>query len=226
MMPAANGRGQDLDAVRAAVASAAHALAAAGLVAGTSGNVSARAGELIAITPTGAELGRVTPDEITVVDEAGTVVEGKLAPTSEISLHLGAYTRYGAGAVVHTHSPCATALSTVLDELPCVHYEMLGLGGTVRVAPYRTFGTPELAAVTLDALEGRMAALMSNHGAIVLGNDIEHGVRQAQLLEWACMLYWRAAAIGTPRTLDEQQRMAVVEVAVARRYGTTRDVDR
>ena len=98
-------------------------------------------------------------------------------PTSELELHLGVYRRYEAGAVVHTHAPIATALACVLDELPVVHYQMLALGGPVRVAPYATFGTPELAELTLDALEGRTAALMANHGAIAYRPDLDVAVR-------------------------------------------------
>jgi L-fuculose-phosphate aldolase len=116
----------------------------------------------------------------------------------------------------------ATALSCVLDELPCVHYQMLMLGGTVRVAPYRTFGSAELAEVVLDALEGRMAALMANHGAIAFAHDLDAAVEQALLLEWACMIYWRAAALGTPRTLDEQQQIDVAKAAVELHYGAPR----
>ena len=82
---------------------------------------------------------------------------GELAPTSELDLHLGVYRRYDAGAVVHTHAPMATALSCVLDELPCVHYQMLLLGGTVPVAPYETFGTPELARVGARRARGPYA---------------------------------------------------------------------
>jgi len=120
----------------------------------------------------------------------------------------------------------ATALSCVLDELPCIHYQLLLLGGPVRVAPYRTFGTPELAAVTLDALDGRMAALMANHGAIAYGPDVDSAVNQSLLLEWGCTVYWRAAAVGIPRVLDEDERRAVVAAAVERNYGTTRTVER
>ena len=186
---------------------------------GTAGNVSERADDLVAITPTGATLGNLTPEQVTVVDLAGNQVDGDLAPTSELYLHLGVYERYGAGGVVHTHAPMATALSCVVDELPCVHYHLMLLGGPVRVAPYRTFGTPELAAVTLDALDGRVAALMANHGAIAWGPDVEAAVEQSLLLEWGCTVYWRAAAIGTPRVLDEEQRMAVVTAVAERNYG-------
>jgi L-fuculose-phosphate aldolase len=116
----------------------------------------------------------------------------------------------------------ATALACVLDELPLVHYGMLMFGGPVRVAPYRTFGTPELAEVTLDALEGRTAALMANHGAIVYAHDAGAAVENSLLLEWAASVYWHAAAIGTPRALDEHQRQAVLDTVLERGYGQTR----
>ncbi len=212
--------------LREAVAAASRQLARDGLVIGTAGNVSARAGERVAITPTGAELQDLAADQVTIVGLDGSVLEGELAPTSELDLHLGVYRRYDAGAVVHTHAPMATALSCVIDELPCVHYQMLLLGGTVRVAPYRTFGTPELAEATLDALDARTAALMANHGAIAYGADVDGAVAASLLLEWACTIYWRAAAIGTPRTLDEEQRTAVIKVAAERAYGSTRRIER
>lgn len=211
-----------LSAEREAVAEASRRLAAEGLVAGTSGNVSARSGEHVAITPTGAVLAELEAGDVTVVDMSGAVVDGELVPTSELGLHLGVYGRYDAGGVVHTHAPMATALSCVVDQVPCVHYEMLRLGGPVRVAPYATFGTPELAANVLDALEGRTATLMANHGAVTYAADVEAAAELTRLLEWACTVYWRAAALGEPRALDEDARAAVIAAAVERSYGTTR----
>jgi L-fuculose-phosphate aldolase len=216
----------ELQSTRDHVAAAARRLAAAGLVLGTAGNVSARAGDHVAITPTGAELGELAADQVTVVDASGEVVAGELAPSSELFLHLGVYERYGAGAVVHTHAPVATAVACVVDEVPVIHYQMLLLGGSIRVAPYRTYGTRELAEVTLAALEGRAAALMANHGTIAYAHDVDHAVDQALLLEWACELYWRAAAIGRPRALDEEQVRDVVEAATRTGYGTTRRIER
>jgi L-fuculose-phosphate aldolase len=214
-----------LERERERVAAAARLLAAEGLVVGTAGNVSERAGDLVAITPTGARLSELTAEQVTVVDLAGEHVDGSLAATSELELHLGVYERYGAGGVVHTHAPMATAVACVLDgELPLVHYQLLLLGGSIRVAPYRTFGTPELAQVTLDALEGRLAALMANHGAIAWAGDVDAAVENSLLLEWACTVYRHAAALGTPRVLDEAQQQAVVDAAVAHRYGSTREV--
>jgi len=197
-------------------------LAAEGLVLGTAGNVSARNGDLVAITPTGAVLADLEPEQVSVVDLDGEQADGDLAPTSEIELHLGVYRRYDAGAVVHTHAPMATALSCVLDEVPCVHYGMLQLGGSVPVAPYETFGTPELAQSVLDALEGRRAALMANHGAIVHAGDVDEALQLSLLLEWACDVYWRAAQVGEPRALGPAERQAVIDAALARGYGTTR----
>jgi L-fuculose-phosphate aldolase len=163
----------------------------------------------------------LTPDQVSVIDLDGRVVDGGLQPTSEVALHLGTYRRFDTGAVVHTHAPLATAVSCVLDELPCVHYQMLLLGGSVRVAPYATFGTRQLADAVVTALEGRAAALMANHGAITHGSDLATAVEMTELLEWACGVYWHAVQLGQPRILDADQQQAVVAAALERDYGRT-----
>jgi L-fuculose-phosphate aldolase len=197
--------------------------AAERLVVGTAGNVSVRVGEdLVAITATGAVFARIEPSEVVVVDLDGRLVRGDLEPTSELALHLGVYAATDARAVVHTHAPVSTAMSTVLTELPCIHYQQLLLGGTVRVAPYATFGTPELAAHVHAALEGRSAALMANHGSVTIAATPEKALEHALLLEWLCTVYRDAAIVGTPRVLDEQQQEEVVLAALQRSYGTTR----
>jgi L-fuculose-phosphate aldolase len=211
-----------LERQREEVAAAARRLAAEGLVLGTAGNVSAREGDQVAVTPTGAALAELSPDQVSVVDLDGALAWGDLEPTSELELHLGVYRRFEAAAVVHTHAPMATALSCVVGELPCIHYSMLLLGGSVPVAPYATFGTSELAESVLAALEGKTAALMANHGAIVHAGAVASAVESALLLEWACGVYWHAAAIGSPRVLGEEEQRAVVEAAIARNYGETR----
>jgi L-fuculose-phosphate aldolase len=211
-----------LEPEREQVAAVCRRLAAERLLVGTAGNVSVRSGDALAITPTGAALGSLTAEQVTVVDLDGRVVAGSLEPTSELDLHLGIVRRHDAGAVVHTHAPMATALACVVDELPCVHYQMLTFGGAVRVAPYATFGTPQLAENVLAALEGRNAALMANHGAVTHARDIETAVEHALLLEWACTVYWRAAQLGRPRVLDAAEQGAVIEAALQRGYGSTR----
>jgi L-fuculose-phosphate aldolase len=214
-----------LEEERTAVAEASRKLARDGLVNATSGNVSARSDDRVAVTPTGGVLAELRAEDVAVVDLSGEHLDGPLAPTSELDLHLSVYRDHDAGAVVHTHAPVATALSCVLDELPVIHYEMLLLGGEVRVAPYETFGTPELAAAASRALEGRTAVLLANHGTVCHGADLDAAVRATELLEWAATLYARASALGEPRTLDSNAQQAVVEAAVARSYGSTRPAD-
>jgi L-fuculose-phosphate aldolase len=215
----------EVEEARSAVAEASRRLAAEGLLIGTSGNVSVLVEDHVLVTATGADLSRTTPTEVTVVDRSGRVLAGDLRPTSELDLHLGVYARHDARAVVHTHAPAATALSCVLEVLPCVHYQQLLLGGDVRVAPYATFGTPELAASVVGALEGRSAALMANHGSVTTGASLDKAVENALLLEWLCTVYRTASTVGDPRVLDEEEQAAVVEAAVARTYGTTRQVN-
>jgi len=207
-----------------ALVSACRALAAAGHVVGTAGNVSVRDGDRVAITATGATFATITEDEVTWVDLDGGHLAGRLQPTAELALHLGIYRRFGSGAVVHTHAPAATAVSCVADELPVVHYALLSLGGSIRVAPYATFGTQELADHVVSALEGRGGALMANHGAVTHAATLDKALELMDVLEWACDVHTRAVALGTPRVLTQQEQDAVVEAAIARSYGTTQEV--
>jgi len=200
---------EGLDRLRADVVQACRELAASGLVIGSAGNVSARSGDLVLVTPTGAPLAALTADDLAVVDLDGALVDAPLAPTSELPLHLAVYRSFDAGAVVHTHPPMATAVACVAGELPCIHYTLLSLGGSVRVAPYVTFATAELAAGVVEALQGRTAALMAGHGAVTYGRDVAAAMAGTQLLEWACGVYVHACACGTPRVLDEEERLAV-----------------
>jgi L-fuculose-phosphate aldolase len=224
MLPSRPCGRQMLERERERVADASRRLAAEGLVVGTAGNVSERAGALVAITPSGAVLRQVEARQVAVIDLDGVQHDGELAPTSELALHLGVYKRYEAGAVVHTHAPVGTALSCVLDELPVVHYQMLLLGGPIRVAPYAVFGSAELAELTLDALRDRSAALMANHGTIAYGSNLSEALEQSLLLEWSCTLYWRAAALGSPRTLDQGEQLATINAVLERGYGPTHKV--
>jgi L-fuculose-phosphate aldolase len=205
--------------IRDEVAAAARRLAAEGLLVGTAGNVSAREGERIAVTATGVVLGGCTPDQVSVVTSNGEVVEGDLLPTSELDLHLAVYAATSTGAVVHTHAPFSTAVACVLDELPVLHYQQLLLGGTIRVAPYATFGTAELAAHVRDALTDRQAALMANHGSVAIGGSLDQAVENALLLEWLATLHQHASALGTPRVLTEEQQADVITQALTRKYG-------
>lgn len=208
-----------LDDQRDAVAAACRRLAADGLVIGSSGNVSVRAGDHVVVTPSGGVFEDLGAGDMAVIGIGGAHVEGP-PPTSETALHLALYERLGAGAVVHTHAPVATALSCVVDEVPAVHYGMLMFGGALRVAPYETFGTPELAEAVAAALEGRSAALMQNHGAVAIGHDLDFALEVALMTEWACRVYWTARTIGAPKVLTDEQLQHVVEQVQRIGYGS------
>lgn len=193
-----------------------------GLSPGTSGNLSIRVPEGVLITPSGRAPSETEASDICLIDLDGVVIEGSRRPSSEVPMHLAVYASTDADAIVHTHSSVATAVSLTHDELPAVHYNINGLGGPVRVAPYATFGTPELAAGIAAALEGRSAAIMQNHGTITVGATLTHAYERAVLLEWLCALFWRSLQIGTPRILTEAELLAVREQADRLRYGGKR----
>jgi L-fuculose-phosphate aldolase len=195
------------------------------MVVGTAGNVSVRAGDQVVVTPTGGVFGEMRAEEMAVVDLGGNLVDGPLAATSELALHLLLYERMDASAVVHTHAPYATALSCVVDEVPAVHYSMLMFGGSLKVAPYATFGTEELAGNVVRALEGRTACLMQNHGHVGYGHDLTYAVESALLVEWACTVYWRARAIGEPFALSDEQLQDVAAQVARLGYGQTKEND-
>lgn len=205
------------------VAAAARRLATEGLLVGTAGNVSAREGDRVAVTGTGVVLGDCTADDVTVVSLDGRVLDGALVPTSELDLHLGVYAATDADAVVHTHAPYSTAVACVLDELPVLHYQQLLLGGAVPVAPYATFGTPELARAVVAGLADRQAVLMANHGSVAVGATLDKAVEHALLLEWLATLHHRASVLGSPRALTDEQQAGVIAQALHRSYGTTQE---
>jgi L-fuculose-phosphate aldolase len=140
-------------------------------------------------------------------------------PSSETPLHRSIYAMGDAGAIVHTHAHYCTVLSTLVDELPAVHYAITALGGPVRVARYETFGTDALARSVCEALRDRRGALMANHGAVVVGRDIDHAVALAIQLEWLASIHYHALCAGTPQTLSEDQLGEVVTHARAIDYG-------
>jgi L-fuculose-phosphate aldolase len=204
-------------AARLAVCRYARRLAADGLVVGTAGNISVRDGDAIAVTPTGVDYAELEPALIPVVDPAGTVLHGALRPTSELPMHLAIYADavdpegQPIRAVVHTHSLHATAVGTLVSEIPPIHYATAELGGSVRVADYATYGTPELAAAALVALAGRRGCLLANHGALVHGPDLAAAYQRAAVLEWLCQLWLTASAAGAPRLLPPGEIERVVD---------------
>lgn len=194
---------------RARIVAAGRRLAEGGLVIGTAGNLSVRVGEHLVVTGSGTDLGALSAEQLTVVDLAGAVLDGDRVPTSELPLHLAIYHATDAMAIAHAHSPSSIAVGATHDVLPPVHYATVPLGGVVRVAEYATFGTPELAANVLRALENRAAALMRNHGSVAHGASVEQACERLETVEWLAEVYRRAAALGTPRLLTDAELDAV-----------------
>lgn len=181
------------------------------LTVGTSGNLSIRVGDLVAITPSGASYEALSAESICVVDLQGARVDGALVASSEVPMHTLVYQRTGARAVVHTHPLYATALSTLVEEVPPIHYMIAALGGPVRVAPYATYGSRELAEHSVRAMEGRFGALLANHGATTYGDSLVSAYTRSIYLEWVCRLYHQARLLGSPRLLEAPEIALVVE---------------
>jgi L-fuculose-phosphate aldolase len=191
---------------RAEVVATCQALRRDRLVVGTAGNVSVRAGDLVAISPSGVAYETLTADMIGVHRLDGTPVEAPLSPSSELPLHLAIYAATAGTAIVHTHGVASTAVSTVLDELPASHYYTAFFGGPVRVSPYATYGTDALAASVVAALRDRSGAIMGNHGAVTVADGLARAYALAEYLEYLCDLHLRALATGLPvRTLPPEE---------------------
>ncbi len=197
---------------RAAVVKYCLKMQADDLTVGTSGNLSVRSGDLIAITPSGVVYDDLTPETVCVIDLDGTVVEGDLEPSSEVPMHTAVYRATDAGAVVHSHPMYCTALSVTMDEVPPVHYMLALLGGPVRVAPYARFGSPELARGSVDAMVDRTGVLLRNHGATTYGPTLAKAYTRSLYLEWVCRLYHQAKQIGEPTLLTLEQLEEVRQV--------------
>ncbi|WP_428986425.1 class II aldolase/adducin family protein [Streptomyces camelliae] len=200
-------REQEQERAWSDLVAAARRTVADGLVVGTSGNVSVRVGDIVLVTPSGVPYDRLTPDDLTGVDLTGRQVLGTLVPTSELPMHLALYRTTDARAIVHTHAVHATAVSTLVSELPPVHYMAAALGGPVRVAPYAAYGTDELAENMLRALAGRSGCLLQNHGTITYGTTLDQAYDRTAQLEWMCRLWLTASSVPglTPTLLTEAQ---------------------
>ncbi|MFD5426972.1 class II aldolase/adducin family protein [Streptomyces sp. NPDC127084] len=170
-----------------------------GLVVGTSGNVSVRvpteAGDVVLVTPTGVPYDRLGPPDVVGVDLDGRRVLGELIPTSELPMHLAVYRATDAAAIVHTHAVHATAVSTLVTELPLIHYMAAALGGPVRVAPYALYGTEQLATHMLDALADRTGCLLQNHGTVTYGATLDQAYDRTAQLEWMCRVWLTASSV-------------------------------
>lgn len=199
-------------AEREAVARLGRELLERGLTRGTGGNVSVRAGERVAISPSGVPYGDVTPERVAVVDGAGEVVAGE-NPSSELPLHLAVYdAREDAGAVVHTHSPYAATFASLDRPIPVSHYLLAYAGGEVPVAGYAPPGSEELGELAAAALgQDRDACLLRNHGVVAVGEDGLTALETAEMVEFCARIHYQAQSIGDPVVLDDEAVAGLVE---------------
>jgi L-fuculose-phosphate aldolase len=185
-----------------------------GLLSQTSGNLSVRtASGALCITPSSLEYDRMTDEDIVVCDRGGAVLAGDRVPSSETPLHCAVYdARPDVAAIVHTHSPYATTLAVLGYSIPSVHYMVASLGVTrVEIAPYATYGTPELAAsVRGNFTAPARAILIANHGVVAAGTTLKQAADAAETVEILAGLYYRAISVGVPNVLSEAQMAEVM----------------
>jgi L-fuculose-phosphate aldolase/L-ribulose-5-phosphate 4-epimerase len=176
-----------------------------GLMAGTSGNLSAACGEQIIITPGSFNYMAMRADDIMVIDYDGNIIEGRHRPSSEWQLHAEIYKSMPeVRSVVHTHSPYATAFAVLNEAIPVVLVEMLFfLRGDVCVAPIASQGSLEVGLGAAEALKGRTACLMQNHGAVTIGKDLPQAFMRAEYVENVAKVYHTARAVGVPTLVPE-----------------------
>lgn len=199
--------------IRMRIVAAARRLAVSGANAGTAGNVSARVEHGYIVTPSAMPYDRMHPEDLVYMAHDWTRGDGPRVPSSEWRLHRDVYAKFPqVNAVVHTHSPQATALACLAMPIPAFHYEVALAGGIdIRCARYATFGTQALSDHALEALEGRRACLLAQHGVLATGATLEAAVALAEKVEFLAGVYAAALRLGTPNVLDAEEMARVAE---------------
>lgn len=192
-----------------------------GLTTGTWGNISIRQNEiLIAITPSGVDYESMIPEDVVIVDLMGRVIDGDLKPSSEMPMHLAIYQeRPDIMAVVHTHSPYASAFAVLGKEIPIVLAEMASVvGGTVLVTPYCRPGSVEMGKDVIRSLRDRAAVLLGNHGVVGVGTTIDEAFNAAQVVEDGARIYQMASTMGKPKLIPESE-VQILREQYLKHYG-------
>jgi len=177
------------------------------------------------ITPTGVPYEAMKARDLVELDSDGAPRPGQLLPSSEWRFHRDILKARGEiGAIVHTHSPKATSLACTGRGIPAFHYMIAVAGGAdIRCAPYHTFGSQELSDAAVEALKGRLACLLANHGVIALGTDLNGALSLAGEVEDLAAKYCAALALGDIRILDGLEMERVIDKF--RTYGKQHAVD-
>jgi L-fuculose-phosphate aldolase len=199
--------------LREAIVSISQSLDVAGLVPNKSGNVSCRSAGGFLITPAGKPYRDLLPGDLVELPLRGEPAASGPRPSSEWRMHAAIYAaRPDAAAVVHTHSPRATALACAGRGIPPFHYMIALAGGDVRCMPYATFGTADLAATAVRGLDGRRAVLLGNHGVITIGSSLDEAHSVAVEVENLAGAYLAMLSAGLePRLLGDKEMARVIE---------------
>lgn len=186
-----------------------------GLSSGTSGNLSIYLKEegVVLITPSGIGYFDTKPEDIVVMDLEGNIIEGTRKPSSEWHLHTLFYkNKPEARAVVHTHSKFCTTLSTLRMPIKAVHYVIADAGtNEVPCAPYRRYGTEELAKVAVESAKESNAVLLANHGIVVCGKNLKSAYGLAKGMEYVAEIQVTAMSVGEPVVLSKEEMDEVLE---------------
>lgn len=189
------------------------------LTTGTGGNISIYDPETgnMAISPSGIDYFKTKPEDVVIMKLDGTIVEGNRKPSSENGMHRALYLKKPeARACVHTHSMFATVLATLNMPIKSVNYILADTGASeVPVAPYATFGTPELASVVAETIGDCNACLLENHGLITVGKNVDSAFSLARECEFIAEIQWRCLCVGQPNILTDGQMKVVMK-----RFGT------
>ena len=199
--------------LRSAIVSVCRRLAKHELNQGTAGNLSARLGDDVLITPSGVDYQDMQSEDLVELDRAGRIVAGYLQPSSEWRFHADILaSRRDINAVLHVHAPYSTALACGRLPIPAFHYMVAVAGGVdIRCAPYATFGSQALSDFAIEALRDRRACLLANHGMICLGSSVEKALSLAIEVEALAKQYVFARLCGQPVLLSDEQMQEVIQ---------------
>jgi L-ribulose-5-phosphate 4-epimerase len=191
------------------------------LISLSGGNVSARVGEHILVTPSGLSYETLTASDVVVMDAAGKIMEGERRPSVDTVALLHIYAHMPAvNAVIHTHQPYATAVGLVMEKLPAFCTTLVNATlGPVTVAPYSSAASLDMGVMTVQHIGESRAVILRNHGVVTVGPAVKDALYAAVYLEDACRSYCAACAMGmgAPRSLTATQVQEAVEAF--RHYG-------
>lgn len=190
-----------------------------GLANGTMGNLSARRGDRIAVSPSGTPYEEVTPEAVPIVTMDGEHVEGDVAPSSETPMHRIIYEeRDDVGGVVHTHSPYASTFASLNRAITASHYLIGFAGHEIPVAGYAEPGSEELGRLAAETLgDDHGAVLLKNHGVMTVGGTLDAAFEVAQMVEYCAQIHYQALNVGEPDILPEEAVDGLIEKFT--RYG-------